>query len=98
MSRKGDKKKWDEYVEKKTSHMASKMPMKVTSDMGQEQVGRVMEEFHAGKLRAKSGKKVSNVKQAKAIALSEGRTVQKRGAKKRTWKGKTRIRPILKKK
>lgn len=65
--------------------------------IGAKQAERVMKEFHAGKLRSKSGEKVTDVNQAQAIAMSEGRAAEARGVKRRTWKGKTRIRPKLKK-
>jgi hypothetical protein len=66
---------------------------KVTSKIGREQAARVMREFHAGKLRTKGGKKVTNPTQAKAIAMSEARAAEKRGVSSRTFKGRTRIRP-----
>lgn len=71
-------------------------PRKV-SGIGQKQAGRVMKEFYGGKLRSKSGEKVTSPEQAKAIAMSEGRAAMKRGITERTWKGKTRIRPKLEK-
>ncbi len=37
----------------------------------QKKIGKVMGEYKAGKLKSSSGKKVSNPKQAIAIALSE---------------------------
>jgi hypothetical protein len=45
------------------------------SKKAQEKIGRVMKEFHKGKLRSgsKKGPKVKNRKQAVAIALSEAR-------------------------
>ena len=55
---------------------------KVKSKAGQSQTATVMKEFHKGKLRSKAGEIVTDVAQAKAIAMSEGRAVQKRGKKK----------------
>lgn len=52
-----------------------------------------METFHKGKLRSSSGKKVTDVKQAKAIAHSEEEAAKKRGTSQRTWRGRTRQRP-----
>lgn len=77
--------------------MAKKQRKLKKSGIGPKQAAKVMEEFHAGKLRSKSGERVTSIRQAKAIAMSEGRAAEKRGVKKRTWKGKTRIRPKLKK-
>jgi hypothetical protein len=59
----------------------------------QKQVKRVMEEFYSGKLRSRSRKKVVSTKQAKAIAMSEGRAASARGTELRTWRGRKRIRP-----
>jgi len=53
----------------------------------------VLKEYGKGKLRTNTGKKVTNRKQAFAIAMSEQRAAKKRGTSKRTWKGRTRIRP-----
>jgi len=39
--------------------------------MGKEKVGKVMKEFSSGSLKSSSGKKVTNPKQAVAIAMSE---------------------------
>lgn len=39
----------------------------------QRKVATVMKEFHAGKLKSSSGKKVTNPKQAAAIGYSEAR-------------------------
>lgn len=64
-------------------------------------VGVVMGEFKKGKLRAgKGGKggKVTNPRQAIAIALSEARKYAAGSKfKKRTVAGRTRSRPVLKK-
>ena len=37
----------------------------------QKKIGKVMKEYKAGKLKSSSGSKVTNPKQAKAIAMSE---------------------------
>ncbi len=63
--------------------------------VGQEQAARVMKEFAAGKLRNVHGSIVTDPEVAKAIAMSEGRAAEKRGIKKRMFKGKTRMRPRL---
>lgn len=44
-------------------------------------IATVMREFKAGKLKSSSGKKVTNPKQAMAIAISEQRALAKRGDK-----------------
>lgn len=44
---------------------------------GQAKVSKVMREFHAGKLKSGSGKKVTNPKQAAAIGYSEARRGKK---------------------
>lgn len=77
---------------KKFKKTEGKLPKK---GIGTKQAARVMKEFYAGKLRGKDGKVVKDVNQAQAIAMSEGRTAQTRGVKERTWKGRTRIRPVL---
>lgn len=66
---------------------------KVTSKVGKEQVARVMRTAAAGRLRSSSGKKVTDPAQVKAIAMSEGRTAAARGTERRTWRGRTRVRP-----
>jgi hypothetical protein len=44
------------------------------SDKAQDKIGEVMEEFKEGKLKSgRSGKKVTNRKQAVAIGISEAR-------------------------
>jgi hypothetical protein len=48
---------------------------------GKEKVGKVMKEFQSGKLKSSSGKKVTNPKQAVAIAMSEA-GMSKKGKKK----------------
>ena len=49
---------------------------------GQKKVEKVMSEYKTGSLKSSSGKKVTNRKQAIAIAMSEGGTTKK-PAKKR---------------
>lgn len=44
----------------------------------QRKVAKVMREFHSGKLKSSSGKKVTNPKQAAAIGYSEARRMGKR--------------------
>lgn len=43
----------------------------------QEKVAKVMREYKAGKLKSSSGDKVTNQKQAVAIAMSEAEAVKK---------------------
>lgn len=61
------------------------------------QGGIVMKDFYAGKLRDPSGRPITSLEQAKAVASSEARAAKSRGVAKRTFKGRTRIRPKLKK-
>lgn len=44
----------------------------------EKKISRVMREFRAGTLKSSSGQKVTNVMQAKAIALSEAGMTQKK--------------------
>lgn len=54
--------------------MAHQSPAKAKySPKAQKKVGTVMREFAKGELKSSSGQKVTNPKQAKAIALSEAR-------------------------
>jgi hypothetical protein len=69
---------------------------KIKSSTGKKQVSRVMKVFSKGRLRSKSGETVTDPEQAKAIAMGEGRAAEERGVKKRSWMGRTRIRPRLK--
>lgn len=47
---------------------------------GQKKIATVMREFRKGKLKSSSGKKVTNPRQAKAIAMSEsGMSKKKKG-------------------
>lgn len=50
---------------------------------GQGKIHKVMEEYKSGSLRSSSGSKVTNRKQAIAIALSEARSVGMKIPKKR---------------
>jgi hypothetical protein len=61
--------------------------------MDEKQIAEVMRTFKKGKLRSSDGKTVTDPKQARAIAMSEGTAAEKRGKEKRTWKGRTRTRP-----
>jgi len=65
--------------------------------IGERQASVVMKEYNKGNLRSRSGQTVRKPSQAKAIAMSEKRAAEKRGVSKRTWKGRTRTRPHLKK-
>lgn len=76
--------------------MADNKGLPKLSESGRKQTGIVMKEFYKKKLRSRNGKKVISPIQAKAIAMSEGRSAQEEGISKRTWKGRTRIRPKLK--
>jgi hypothetical protein len=55
-----------------------------------------MRVFERGRLRSSSGETVTDPAQAKAIAMNEGREAEKHGVKKRTWHGRSRLRPPLK--
>lgn len=67
------------------------------SSAGRAQFDVVLHTFHTKKLRSRDGQTVTDPLQAQAIAFSEGRAAEKRGTSKRTWKGRNRIRPNLKK-
>lgn len=58
----------------------TKMARKTTKKPSAKQakVGKVMREYKGGKLKSSSGKKVTNKKQAIAIALSEARRGKKK--------------------
>jgi hypothetical protein len=60
--------------------MARKNP--ATKKGKQAKFAKVMREFKAGTLRSSSGRKVTSVRQAKAIAASESGTVKKKRKKK----------------
>ena len=66
--------------------------------VGQAQFDIVMHTFHTKKLRGRDGQTITDPAQAFAVAFSEGRGAETRGVTKRTWKGRERIRPRLKKK
>lgn len=57
--------------------MAAKKPSK-----GQKKVEKVMSEYKSGGLKSSSGKKVTNRKQAIAIAMSEAGMARKKTTKK----------------
>lgn len=65
--------------------------------VGDRQSSIVMKTFNRGRLRTPQGKTVTNPEQARAIAMSEKRAASSRGVSRRTFKGRTRIRPKLKK-
>jgi hypothetical protein len=53
----------------------------------------VMGTYGKKKLRSSSGETVKSPAQAKAIAYSEARAAAERGKERRTWHGRTRVRP-----
>ena len=53
----------------------------------------VMSTFQEGKLRDPGGHTIRDPKRAYAVAMSEERAAAKRGTERRTFKGRTRIRP-----
>ncbi len=67
------------------------------SSVGQAQFDIVLHTFKLKKLRGRDGQTVTDPAQAEAIAISEGRAAETRGVAKRTWKGRERVRPRLKK-
>ena len=50
------------------------MAAKASNSKGKKKVGKVMDEFKHGSLKSSSGQKVTNRRQAVAIALSEARS------------------------
>lgn len=64
---------------------------------GDRQASIVMRTFARGRLRTPQGKTVTKPSQAKAIAMSEKRAAEERGVSRRTFKGRTRMRPRRKK-
>ena len=66
--------------------------------VGRSQFDVVLHTFKLKKLRGRDGQTVTDPTQAEAIAFSEGRAADKRGTSKRTWNGRSRIRPNLKNK
>ncbi len=73
--------------------------MRKDKGISDNQIAEVMSTFAQGRLRSSSGKTVPKNRSdiAKAIAMSEGRAAAERGTSKRTWRGRTRIRPKLSK-
>ena len=65
--------------------------------VGRAQFDVVLHTFKLKKLRGRDGNTITDPLQAQAIAFSEGRAAEKRGTSVRTWEGRTRIRPRLKK-
>jgi hypothetical protein len=61
------------------------------------QIQVVMETFKEKNLHDPRGKLITNPKQALAVGLQEERTAKERGVKERTFQGRTRLRPKLKK-
>lgn len=59
----------------------------------EKQFETVMHTFKNGKLRSSTGETVKTRKQAQAIAASEAELAEKHGKEKRTWRGRTRMRP-----
>jgi Sec-independent protein translocase protein TatA len=51
-------------------------------------IGKVMGEYKEGKLNSSSGQKVKSREQAVAIAMSESRSMPKRGSRTATNRGK----------
>ena len=51
-------------------------------------IGKVMGEYKEGKLKSSSGQKVKSRDQALAIAMSESRSMPKRGGRTSTNRGK----------
>lgn len=72
------------------------MGEKLKKGIEQKQASRVMEEFYKKRLRDPHGHLVTSPEVAKAISYSEGKAAGSRGVSKRTFKGRTRIRPKLK--
>lgn len=57
-------------------------------DKAAKKIGKVMGEFKEGKLKSSSGQKVKSRDQAVAIAMSEARSMPKRGGRTATNRGK----------
>lgn len=55
-----------------------KEAMKRRMSKGEKKVGKVMHEYKSGDLKSSSGEKVTNPKQAIAIAMSEKRQAEKK--------------------
>ena len=60
--------------------------MKLTA--AAKKIGKVMGEYKEGKLKSSSGQKVKSRDQAVAIAMSESRSMPKRGGRTATNRGK----------
>jgi len=69
---------------------------KVKTTRGKSHVSKVMRAFYEDDLRSSSGETVTEPEQAQAIAMSEARAGESRGFRMRTWKGRRRMRPVLK--
>ncbi len=59
------------------------MAKKKTAAKGKQKIAQVMDEFKDGSLKSSSGQRVTNRKQAVAIALSEARSAGAKIPKKR---------------
>lgn len=57
-------------------------------DAAAKKIGKVMGEYKEGKLKSSSGQKVKSRDQAVAIAMSESRSMPKRGGRTATNRGK----------
>jgi len=57
-------------------------------DAAAKKIGKVMGEYKEGKLKSSSGQKVKSRDQAIAIAMSESRSMPKRGGRTATNRGK----------
>jgi hypothetical protein len=67
------------------------------TDYGSKQAEIVMRTFYRHKLRDPGGHTITDVKRAKAVAHQEEEAAKERGTEIRTFKGRTRRRPKLKK-
>ncbi|NBO54413.1 MAG: hypothetical protein EBU84_07425 [Actinobacteria bacterium] len=75
-SRKRDHRYW--VTMRKAQESAARSVLVKAKKKKKNKISVVMEEFKAGKLKSSSGKKVTNPKQAMAIAISEQRAANKR--------------------
>ena len=57
------------------------------------QMDVVMERFKKGKLRRPGGRRITNLKEAIAVGMSEERAAEERGTEMRTYMGDRRRRP-----
>jgi len=78
--------------------MATKKKSSATSTKAKAKVHKVMKEHKEGKLKSGSGKKVTNRKQAIAIALNEAREVGAKIPRKKAAKKKASKKAATKKK